>query len=145
MALKRTQKAGNIISREFEILDMLRGKENIVQLLDFFYSIDDKARIIQNTVLEYCDESLEDVLRSMDKTKEYLPMEDIKKYTKQIFNGLKNMHAVGICHRDLKPENLLLDENSGHAFLLLRKLAMCLSKTLYVCLAFRSLPSSITL
>ena len=110
MALKRTQKAGNIISREFEILDMLRGKENIVQLLDFFYSIDDKARIIQNTVLEYCDESLEDVLRSMDKTKEYLPMEDIKKYTKQIFNGLKNMHAVGICHRDLKPENVLLKD-----------------------------------
>jgi serine/threonine protein kinase len=42
VALKRTQKAGNIISREFEILDMLRGKENVVQLLDFFYSIDDK-------------------------------------------------------------------------------------------------------
>jgi glycogen synthase kinase 3 beta len=30
VALKRTQKAGNIISREFEILDMLRGKENVV-------------------------------------------------------------------------------------------------------------------
>lgn len=42
VALKRTQKAGNIISREFEILDMLRGKENVVQLLDFFYSLDDK-------------------------------------------------------------------------------------------------------
>ena len=42
VALKRTQKAGNIISREFEILDMLRGKENVVQLLDFFYSLDEK-------------------------------------------------------------------------------------------------------
>lgn len=46
VALKRTQKAGNIISREFEILDMLKGKENVVQLLDFFYSVDDKQRII---------------------------------------------------------------------------------------------------
>ena len=49
VALKRTQKAGNVISREFEILDMLRGKPNVVQLLDFFYSVDDKNRIIQNT------------------------------------------------------------------------------------------------
>jgi len=46
VALKRTQKAGNVISREFEILDMLRGKPNVVQLLDFFYSIDDKQRVI---------------------------------------------------------------------------------------------------
>jgi len=30
VALKRTQKAGNIISREYEVLDMLRGKENVV-------------------------------------------------------------------------------------------------------------------
>jgi len=30
VALKRTEKAGSIISREFEILDMLRGEENIV-------------------------------------------------------------------------------------------------------------------
>ena len=37
-------------------------------------------------------------------------MRDIKKYTKQIFNGLKNMHAVGICHWDLKPENILLKD-----------------------------------
>ena len=42
VALKRTQKAGNIISREFEILDMLRGSENVIQMLDFFYSLDSK-------------------------------------------------------------------------------------------------------
>lgn len=87
---------------------MLRGKENVVQLLDFFYSIDDKQRIIQNTVLEFCDMSLEDVLKEIDFKKEYLPMKVIKNYTRQIFNGLKNMHDLGIAHRDLKPENILL-------------------------------------
>lgn len=46
VALKRTQKAGNIISREFEILDMLRGKDNVVQLFDFFYSLDSKEQLI---------------------------------------------------------------------------------------------------
>jgi protein kinase len=35
-------------------------------------------------------------------------MEEIRVYTKQIFNGLKQMHDLGIAHRDLKPENILL-------------------------------------
>ena len=66
VAVKRTQKAGNIISREFEILDMLKGKKNVVQMLDFFYSVDEKNRVIQNTVLEFCDESLEHVIQKAD-------------------------------------------------------------------------------
>jgi serine/threonine protein kinase len=38
-------------------------------------------------------------------------MTKIKKYVKGIFNGLKEMHSVGICHRDLKPENILLKDD----------------------------------
>ena len=87
---------------------MLRGKDNVVQLLDFFYSIDDKQRIIQNTVLEYCDMCLEDVLKELDMKKQFLPMVTLKKYTREMFIGLKNMHDLGIAHRDLKPENILL-------------------------------------
>jgi len=37
-------------------------------------------------------------------------MHIIQKYVKEIFNGLKNMHEIGISHRDLKPENILLKE-----------------------------------
>jgi len=64
---------------------MLRGKENVVQMLDFFYSIDDKQRIIQNTVLEFCDMSLEDLLKELDSKKDYCPMMTAKKYAKEIF------------------------------------------------------------
>jgi glycogen synthase kinase 3 beta len=42
VAVKRTQKSGNIVSREYEILNLLQGQENIVQMLDFFYSRDRK-------------------------------------------------------------------------------------------------------
>ncbi len=101
---------GNIISREYLLLDMLRGKENVIQLLDFFYTIDENNKTIQNTVLEFCDKSLEICIKEANQKNEFLPMSDIKKYTKQIFNGLKNMHELGICHRDLKPENILLKE-----------------------------------
>ena len=52
--------------------------------------------------------SLEDVLKDLEKRRDFLPMERIKKYTREIFNGLKNMHDIGISHRDLKPENILL-------------------------------------
>tara|TARA_B110000285_G_C15068042_1_gene586287 strand:+ start:624 stop:1112 length:489 start_codon:yes stop_codon:yes gene_type:complete len=90
---------------------MLRGKENVVQLLDFFYSIDAQQRIIQNTVLEFCDHTLEDVLKNLEKNRNYLPMHLVKKYIRQIFNGLNNMHKLGIAHRDLKPENILLKDD----------------------------------
>ena len=40
VALKRTQKAGNIVSREYEVLSLLKGAPNVVQLLDFFYTVD---------------------------------------------------------------------------------------------------------
>ena len=91
---------------------MLRDKENVVQLIDFFYSIDSKQRIIQNTVLEFCDCCMEDVLKEHDKNRSFIPMQTLKKYAREIFRGLKSMHDLGIAHRDLKPENILLKDNS---------------------------------
>lgn len=46
VALKRTMKVGNVISREYEILSLMRGYPNVVQIRDFFYSVDQKQRII---------------------------------------------------------------------------------------------------
>jgi serine/threonine protein kinase len=42
-----------------------------------------------------------------------MPIDDIKRYTKDILNGLMHMHRERIVHRDLKPENILLLKN-GH-------------------------------
>ena len=67
--------------------------------------------------MEFCNGSLEDILKHAERTKRPIPMADIKRYVKQIFNGLKNMHAKKIAHRDLKPENVLLKVNSGQSLL----------------------------
>ena len=63
VAVKRTQKAGNVVSREYEVMTLLKGSPNVVQLVEFFYSLDQKHRLIQNIVMEYCQSSLEDQLR----------------------------------------------------------------------------------
>ena len=54
--------------------------------------------------------SLEDILKDLDQRKDYLPINTLKKYVRQIFNGLKSLHDVGIAHRDLKPENILIKD-----------------------------------
>lgn len=110
VAIKRSQKVGNKVSREFEVLTALKGKPNIIQLVDFFYSVDTKERLIQNSVFEFCDMSLEEVIKDLDRKipSVYMPMADIKRYTKEILNGLHHMHSLRIVHRDLKPENILI-------------------------------------
>ena len=110
VAVKRTQKAGKFVSREYEILHALKDTANIVQMLDFFYSHDSKQRLIQNTVLEFCDSSLEDIISG--SVRQPISMGEIKHLMKQVFNGLANMHKLGIAHRDLKPENILLKKRT---------------------------------
>jgi serine/threonine protein kinase len=110
VAIKRSQKVGNKVSREFEVLSELRGLPNIVQLVDFFYSLDSKERLIQNSVFEFCDKTLEDILKRYDTKdpSQFIPIQDIKRYIKETLNGLSYMHGKKIVHRDLKPENILL-------------------------------------
>jgi glycogen synthase kinase 3 beta len=77
--------------------------------VDFFYSVDTKERLIQNSVFEFCDMSLEQVIKALDTPPtSFMPMCDIKRYTKEILNGLHHMHGLRIVHRDLKPENILI-------------------------------------
>jgi glycogen synthase kinase 3 beta len=66
------------------------------------------GRIVQNTVLEFCDDNLENVIGTHQRLNNPFQMGEIKKYMKGILNGLANMHKIGIVHRDLKPENILL-------------------------------------
>lgn len=55
--------------------------------------------------------SLEEVIKNLEKGQpngSYMNINDIKRYTKEILNGLRQMHELRIVHRDLKPENILL-------------------------------------
>ena len=108
VAIKRSPKVGNKTSREMEVLLSMQGEENVIQLLDFFYSLDTNHRLVQNSVFEFCDQTLEDLIKDFCDKKKSIPIEKVKSYTKQAVNGLANMHRAGIAHRDLKPENILM-------------------------------------
>ena len=77
-------------------------------MVNFFYSMSAQNKLIQNTVMEFCDCSLEDKLRFAEKNKKPMAIDEIKSFGRQIFSGLRQMHELGIAHRDLKPENILL-------------------------------------
>ena len=53
VAIKRTHKVGNLISREFQILNELKGQENIINMHSTFYTIDSEGNMIQNFLFEY--------------------------------------------------------------------------------------------
>lgn len=65
VAIKRIHKVTNSISREFEMLLKTHGFQNVIQILDFFYTIRENSIMIQNIVFEYMDMNLEDLIFSI--------------------------------------------------------------------------------
>ena len=97
MAVKRTQKAGEYVSREYEVLNRLRDCKNVVKMLDIYYSRSDDGKTAQNLVFEFCNKNLEEIIQDTKKKMQEgkggrIPIEDIKSYMKQIFQGMAYVH-----------------------------------------------------
>lgn len=111
VALKRVEKVGTQLSREYEILFELRDCDHVVKILDFYYSKTDNSKLIQNIVFEYMTDNLENRLQTYMKQKRLFTEYQVKTYIYQILKGLEFFHAKNIAHRDLKPENVLISED----------------------------------
>ena len=111
VAIKRVEKKGTILSREYQILNELRDSQNCINLVNFFYTRDERGALIQNMVFEYMPTNLEDYLQQQLKRKRLIPETTIRTFMYQILNGLREMHERGIIHRDLKPENILMNDS----------------------------------
>ena len=67
VAVKRTTKAGDYVSREYEVLDKLKDCRNVIKLLDIYYSKNEEGKTAQNLIFEYCRTNLEEVIQNSKK------------------------------------------------------------------------------
>lgn len=51
------------------------------------------------------------MIQNHKQKEKYIPIELVRDYMRQIFEGMKYVHTQKICHRDLKPENILLTDD----------------------------------
>ena len=87
--------------REINILRLVAGHENIIQLLDVFESV---TYIF--LVFELCEEGeLFDYLNRVVTISE----KKARRIMRQVVEALQHCHARQVVHRDIKPENILLD------------------------------------
>lgn len=107
VAIKRTHKVGNKLSREYQILAALKGCPQTVEMLNTFYSVNDEGNIVQNIVFEYVSNSLQQEIDKLEKSNTHFSIEQLQKITQQLLLGLEFAHSKSIVHRDLKPENVL--------------------------------------
>ena len=108
VAIKRTHKVTEELSREYEILEELKNCKFIVKLLNTFYTEDSKGKCIQNLVFEYIPQSLENLIKSFRDKNESIPIEKIKKISREIICALDYCHSKNIVHHDIKPDNILI-------------------------------------
>jgi serine/threonine protein kinase len=78
VALKRTTKAGDYVSREYEILEMLKDSKNCVKVFDIFYTKTDEGKMAQNLVFEYCSTNLESMIQDHKSKGTFFAMSEIK-------------------------------------------------------------------
>ena len=111
IALKMTHKVGPKLSREYDILSQLKDSEYIVKLIDTYYTLNEEKKLTQHILFEYIPNNLEKFMKKIKKDQSFIPIEKIKKMSKQILLGINHCHKKGIVHRDLKPENILLTDD----------------------------------
>lgn len=94
--------------RESRILQCIKGQKHIITLLAAF-DLPGGRFVLIFPFMRY---NFAEVLRQ-----NVLTMLQIKTILRDMFRGLKHVHALRIIHRDVKPSNILLDSLDGPAYL----------------------------
>jgi serine/threonine protein kinase len=95
------EKLQDVLNEKF-ILKEVTHHPNMVGFLDFYEGERDAFLIF---------ELYPNDLKQFIRAKGNLELDLIKKFSRQLLNGLSFLQTKGIMHRDLKPENIMVDSN----------------------------------
>ncbi|GAW83367.1 protein kinase [Plasmodium gonderi] len=118
VAIKRSPKWRNKVSREVDLLKKMKHSENIIKIKSIFYTTTEKGFRIQNIVFKYMTYSLGKFIRFKKQERREnkynrIAPSDLKSIIYQICQGIKHLHEHNFAHRDLKPDNILVDISSS--------------------------------
>ncbi|SBS92946.1 protein kinase, putative [Plasmodium malariae] len=119
VAIKRSPKWRNKVSREVHLLRKMRYSTNIINIKSIFYTFTEKGFIIQNIVFKHMTYSLGKYIRLKKQEKrenkyDRIASFDLRSIIYQICIGVKHLHEHNFAHRDLKPDNILIDFDASN-------------------------------
>ncbi|KAH8738587.1 hypothetical protein FG386_002002 [Cryptosporidium ryanae] len=88
--------------REFEMIKLLRGVPNVVQVQESFTHQGHFC-----IVFEWLSGTLKNCMNSLSKHN----ISKVRQLARQIFIGIKHIHDKGYIHTDIKPDNILVDSD----------------------------------
>jgi serine/threonine protein kinase len=89
-------------AREINALQLL-SHPRVIRLIDSFQSFP-----YTTLVLEFWGTDLQSLIHSSR-----LALPHIRRYTRELLEGLSYLHSIGWVHRDVKPSNILISEDNG--------------------------------
>ncbi|KAF5738964.1 hypothetical protein HS088_TW12G00160 [Tripterygium wilfordii] len=98
------------IENEIEVFNDLQSSGCSPYIITCFgeeFTVKDNGNTVYNLLLEYASGgSLAHVIKKL--LWRWMPVEQVKRYTRQLLLGLSHIHDSGYVHCDIKPDNVLL-------------------------------------
>ncbi|OUZ99996.1 Protein kinase domain [Macleaya cordata] len=112
MAIKSTDiSLSRSLKKEMKIISELQGCPYIIQCYGDKLTYDD-CETTYNLLLEFASGgSLAQRIKSSENGVG-LPIDEVRRHTESILQGLKHIHECGYVHCDIKPHNILFCENN---------------------------------